>query len=309
MTPQVSVVIPTYKHSQYVLATLDSVFAQTHQNYEVIVINDGSPDDTAQVLKPLIEQNCIQYIEQANQGQAATRNRGLALARGEFIAFLDDDDLWPPDKLEWQVAFLNDHAEVSVVGGSVRIIDEAGEETGEERFPKKPVTFESLFSGCPFLSPGQTLIRASQLRQVGSLREDLWGVDDFDLWFRLLQNHSITVLPRLSLLYRFHASNASNDTSKMFYNILKVIKTHLPNAPVRKRAKLSRDAYRWLYKGIGKEIVGHLRVHKLTPFSQAIKNLNQLSHFFWPALRDRRLLRQILQDVIPDIFNLKQLSR
>ena len=121
MSPHVSVVIPTYNHSQYILSTIDSVFAQNYKGYEVIVINDGSPDDTAQVLKPLVEQNRIQYIEQENRGQAAARNRGLEVARGEFVAFLDDDDLWPPDKLEWQVAYLASHAEAVAVGGGAAI--------------------------------------------------------------------------------------------------------------------------------------------------------------------------------------------
>ena len=94
----VSVIIPTYNHVDYVAETLETVFAQTFGDYEVIVVNDGSPDGTAEVLRPSREAGRIRYIEQANAGQAAARNRGLAEARGEFIAFLDDDDLWPPDK-------------------------------------------------------------------------------------------------------------------------------------------------------------------------------------------------------------------
>jgi glycosyltransferase involved in cell wall biosynthesis len=100
--PLISVIIPTYRHRDFILRTLDSVFAQTRGDYEIIVVNDGSPDDTKTVLTPLVDAGRIRYVEQPNGGQSQARNRGLELARGKYIAFLDDDDLWPPDKLEWQ---------------------------------------------------------------------------------------------------------------------------------------------------------------------------------------------------------------
>ena len=113
----ISVVIPTYNHGPLLLDTLASVFAQTHQDYEVIVVNDGSPDDTAELLRPLVETRRVIYLEQENAGQAAARNRGLQAARGDYIAFLDDDDLWPADKLAWQVRVLDENPESVLVYG------------------------------------------------------------------------------------------------------------------------------------------------------------------------------------------------
>src|SRR5690606_32958391 len=103
--PAVSVVIPCYNHRDTVAAAVESALAQTFADREIIVINDGSPDDTADVLAPYRDR--IRYIEQVNAGQAAARNRGIELARGRYIALLDDDDIWPADKLEWQVAALD----------------------------------------------------------------------------------------------------------------------------------------------------------------------------------------------------------
>jgi glycosyltransferase involved in cell wall biosynthesis len=127
-SPTVSVVIPTYRHDAFVVQTLDSVFAQTFSDIEVIVVNDGSPDDTAALLRPIAQQGRIRYLEQANVGQAFARNRGMAEARGEFIGLLDDDDLWPPDKLAWQVEVLRAHPKAAVVYGRPLTIDEAGGE-------------------------------------------------------------------------------------------------------------------------------------------------------------------------------------
>src|SRR4051812_10173624 len=102
-SPTVSVVIPTYGHCRYVLETIESALGQTFSSNEIIVVNDGSPDDTVVVLQPYTQTGRIRYFEQPNAGQASARNRGLAEATGEFVAFLDDDDIWPADKLAWQI--------------------------------------------------------------------------------------------------------------------------------------------------------------------------------------------------------------
>ena len=106
MTPQVSVVIPTYNRAEKVRKTIESVFAQSIQNLEVIVVDDGSSDDTAQVLDVAFGDR-IHYIFQPNQGVSVARNKGIDAARGEWIAFLDSDDLWERHKLEWQLKALD----------------------------------------------------------------------------------------------------------------------------------------------------------------------------------------------------------
>jgi glycosyltransferase involved in cell wall biosynthesis len=117
--PKVSVVIPTYGHRNYILDALTSVFEQSYTDREVIVVNDGSPRDTGSLLAPLVGTGRIRDIEQPNRGLAAARNPGLEAARGEYIALLDDDDIWPTDKLQWQVAELDAHREAVAVGPAV----------------------------------------------------------------------------------------------------------------------------------------------------------------------------------------------
>lgn len=111
----VSVVIPTYNNSTLVLATLDSVFAQTFLDYEVVVVNDGSTDDTAEKLAPLAATGRIRLITQENGGVGNARNRGIHEAKGKYVALLDHDDLWLPRKLEEQVAYAERHPECSVI--------------------------------------------------------------------------------------------------------------------------------------------------------------------------------------------------
>lgn len=122
---RVSVIIPTYNRRDYVQEAIDSVLAQTYTDYEIIVIDDGSTDDTGDVL-PVRYGDRIHYEWQENQGESVARNRGIELAQGEYIAFLDSDDLWLPEKLAKQVVFLETHPDAGSVICQGIVIDESG---------------------------------------------------------------------------------------------------------------------------------------------------------------------------------------
>ncbi|MBV5323521.1 glycosyltransferase family 2 protein, partial [bacterium] len=100
-----TILIPTYNRANLILESLESVFAQSYRDFEIIIVDDGSTDNTAEVLRPLAGQGKLKYIRQNNQGASAARNRGIAEARGNLIAFLDSDDLFDPSKLELQVNY------------------------------------------------------------------------------------------------------------------------------------------------------------------------------------------------------------
>ena len=256
--PTVSVIIPTYNHRDFVLAALDSVFAQTFTDYEVIVINDGSPDDTATLLRPLADSGRIRYLEQENTGQSIARNRGIAEAQGEFIALLDDDDLWPPDKLEWQMDAMARHPDAGMVGGPTTIVDVFGTPLSRTDFVPE-LTFKFCVTECPFVSPGQTLIRASLLRRLGGLDPNIWGADDWDLWLRIAKTSRIVTEDRDALLYRKHAANASKSLCRMVDNCLRVADKHLAEISPHERPKATRTAYLWLYSTQGKPLVSKIK--------------------------------------------------
>ena len=107
--PLVSVIIPVHNGGRYLRAALESVFAQTYRPFEVIVVDDGSTDDSGVIAQSFHD---VRYIHQANQGVAAARNNGIEAARGEFFAFLDQDDLWTPEKLKLQIAYLLSHPDL-----------------------------------------------------------------------------------------------------------------------------------------------------------------------------------------------------
>jgi len=174
------------------------------------------------------------------------------MARGKFIAFLDDDDLWPRDKLEWQVRALSNNPELSVIGGALCVIDTHGNELEVLLAPERVITFESLFSGNPFYSPGQTLIRTDRLRAIGGFDPSIWGADDLDAWFRLKQTGELKFVNRVALRYRQHPLNASNDVRRIATHSLKVMKRHVKSAPpARQRLLMARGRlalYKYVFK-------------------------------------------------------------
>ena len=233
MIPVVSVVIPTYKHRDYVLSALESVWVQTFtEAVEIIVVNDGSPDDTATLLKPLADAGKILYIEQKNQGQPTARNVGIHRARGEFIALLDDDDMWPPDKLVRQVAALRANPRAGVVYGVPLPVNDANEPIEPrdwygEKLPwpwEAPggSVYEDFLPRSWIVTPGQALIRRAALESLtdpdyenGPFDPELRGTDDWDLWLRLAENYEFVSESEIALRYRLHVGNASQDTLKM----------------------------------------------------------------------------------------------
>ncbi len=301
--PTVSVIIPTYKHRDFVRATLDSVFAQTFTDYEVIVINDGSPDDTAEVLRPLAEAGRIRYMEQTNTGQSIARNRGIAEAKGEFIALLDDDDLWPPDKLEWQVQAMTLHPETGVIAGPARVVDADLQYLYRSEFSPS-LTFEGFFSNNLIMSPGQTLIRASALREVGGLNPDLWGVDDWDLWVRLSKSSAIIMKDQNALIYRLHSGNASKNLCRMLDNCCHAVDLNLADVAKVDRDRLKLIAYRWLYNYLGVSIVLSMKqAVKAGKVSKMLEYAPRLTKLARVLARNPSALSKMARDFLPERFS------
>ncbi len=238
--PKVSVIIPTYNHQDYVLQTLESVFAQTYSSYEVIVINDGSPDKTGEVLQPVSCAGRIRYVEQVNAGQATARNRGLKESRGEFVAFLDDDDLWPADKLEWQVAELDRSSEAVAVVGQCEFIGDENLSRPEVQLTE-PLQLQQLLLANAIVSPGQSLIRRSALEAISGFGNIRGGADDWDCWIRLAGQGKIMVSQQTALLYRLHVSNASRNAVHMLDSARNVAVEHTSASTNPPRAQAIRS--------------------------------------------------------------------
>lgn len=184
----VSVIIPVYGTASYVAATLDSVLKQTYRNYEIIVVNDGSPDSALleRVLDPY--RTSIRYIVQENRGSSAARNTALKVARGFYVAILDSDDLWEPDYLQSQVGMLARYATIDVVYPDAIYfqLDGVKRRFSEDHPVGGDITFSRVLSRDCQIFGGVTGKREAFMR-AGMYDENLRVGEDFDLWLRILK--------------------------------------------------------------------------------------------------------------------------
>lgn len=199
--PLVSVIIPVYNRERYLAEAIDSVFAQTYPAIELIVVDDGSTDRSAEVAQQYLPR--LSYHYQSNGGIGSARNAGIALATGEFLAFLDSDDLWMTEKLSLQIAALTADPELDVVFGHVQQffspeVDESFRQ--RVRCPEKPIA--------GYLS-NMLLIRRSTFLQVGLFQTELKTGIDIEWYTRAVdQNLKMTVLPDIVHLRRLHETNS-----------------------------------------------------------------------------------------------------
>jgi len=238
--PTISVIIPAYNAAPYIGETLESVFGQTSTDYEVIVINDGSPDtaELERVLETYLHR--ITYLKQENLGASAARNAGLRKARGEFVAFLDADDVWLPSYLRDQLAFIEQQgcdmvcADAMHFGGSpfdgrtyMDVLMADAPSNGE-------VTFKGLISGKQSLITSGLVARREAIFKVGLFDEALRNSQDFDLWLRLARNGSRLAYQRKLLLhYRYHAKSLSGDAVNRVMRELRVYEKVLDSYELR----------------------------------------------------------------------------
>lgn len=184
----VSVVIPAYNSAEYIAETLESVLAQTFRDYEIIVINDGSPDDEKleKALAPYL--HLLRYVKQENQGPSAARNVAINHAGGKYVAFLDSDDRWLPTHLEEQLRLLESDPTLGLVyaDGIVTVRDAPVRTCFEINRQRRPVTFEMLVQEDCTVVTSATVARREALLQAGLFDERFRHCEDFELWARVL---------------------------------------------------------------------------------------------------------------------------
>ncbi len=229
--PRVSVVITCYNYGPYLPCALDSALGQTWQDIEVIVVDDGSTDNTPDVIKPYFADSRVRYFRQQNAGQPKAKNRGIAESRGEFIAFLDADDIWFSDKIAQQLPLFADPA-VGVVYSRRKWIDPQGNEMlGNERILRRGFILDYLFID-NFVCFSSSIIRRFFLEEVGWFDESLPMGIDYDLWIRLAARCKFDFVDEALVKYRTGHANLSKNVWRRYECAQKIMNKSLQNPEI-----------------------------------------------------------------------------
>lgn len=246
--PLVSVIIPAYNGLEYIGAAIESVLAQNYRPLEVIVVDDGSPVPIAAALAGFGSE--VRCVRQENAGTAAARNRGLRESRGEFIALLDQDDLWLPGKLERQIPRFAEDPKIGLVAAWMEVFDAL---TGETKGTYEPPAELDVHAILGFvLPPVQTIVfRRSALEKIGGFDASLRGTDDWDVNIRMAAEFRVVSVGEILGRGRMHASQQGGNGEQMYRNGMKVMDKHRHlhpgceqcRAAVRKSRGLLREHY------------------------------------------------------------------
>jgi len=238
--PAVSVVIPVYKAERYVGAAMQSVLDQTFTDFEVIAVDDGSPDGSFTVLERFSDPR-LRIVRQENRGLAGARNTGIREARGEIIGLLDADDLWMPRKLELHIAHLHSNPAVGVSFCHSALIDDDGRPLGKAQRPRAGVvSAERLLLNNPLSNGSTAVIRRRTLEEIASQGQyfdealrSTQGTEDLDCWLRIAlgTEWQIACLPEILTSYRLNSAGLSADGRQMVRSWERVIEKARSYAP------------------------------------------------------------------------------
>ncbi|MEQ9670966.1 glycosyltransferase [Coleofasciculus sp. G2-EDA-02] len=229
--PLVSVIIPVFNGEKTIKDTIESVLTQTVTDLELIVINDGSNDNTLSVISP-IDDSRLKLFSYANAGLAASRNRGISQAAGKYISFIDADDLWTADKLEAQIKALGANPKAGVAYSWTDWIDESGQflRPGGHIIANGYVYDKLLLRD--FIEGGSNvLVLAKAFAEVGGFDQSLNAVEDWDMWLRLAARYEFVCVPSPQILYRISPNSMSTDVWKMETASLLVIEKAFAQSP------------------------------------------------------------------------------
>jgi glycosyltransferase involved in cell wall biosynthesis len=197
----VSVIVPAYNSEKHIKETMQSVLAQTYCDFELLIIDDGSTDGTADVVRSF-KDGRIKYLHFQNGGPAVAKNRGIKHSSGEYLAFLDSDDTWHLEKLEKQVCLMRSDPRIGMIFCNISIMSAQGELLGQKTFKKEQTLgLEHILRSCFITTPSSVMLRRNCLEAVGGFDEELW-CSDWELYVRIYRRYLVDYVNEALVNYR-----------------------------------------------------------------------------------------------------------
>lgn len=250
---KISVIIPTYNSAAYIERTLDSVLSQCELPDEIVIVDDGSSDNTIKVLEEYEEKHRdvfsnIRVFQQTNQGAGAARNRAVKEAHSEWIAFLDSDDIWMPGKLEAVKTVMKNYPDASIIAHDEYAVDEKDLEARQlcklhERYDKSQDLFIQLYQGNLF-STSCMVIRKEVIEKAGGFDESLRSAQDYDLWIRCSLNGKLHYIPEPYEIYVTREGNITSNTYRRYDCEMRICKKYIPEIEKKLGKKKAEEVVR-----------------------------------------------------------------
>jgi len=272
----ISVIVPVFNGENTIKVTIASVLNQTFDDLELIVIDDGSKDSTLSIVSSIKDPR-LKVFSYENAGVANSRNRGFSHASGEFISFLDADDLWTPDKLELQLKALQENPLAAVAYSWVNYIDRSGQflRAGNHIIANGDI-HKTMLVHNPLENGSNPLIRRQAFAETDGFKQNLSSAADWDMWIRLAARHHFVCVPLPQVLYRMSSNSMSSNVVKMEAVFLQVIEDAFNQAP-KSMQYLKRDSIATLY---------HYLTFKAVESPTARRDGLLAARFFLQALRN-----------------------
>lgn len=249
--PLVSVIIATYNMAHFLPLAIQSALAQTYRHIEVLIIDDGSADRSAEAVEPFLADSRVRYRKQMNGGQAIAKNRGIRESAGDYVAFLDADDLWTPDKLDAQVPLFTASEAIGVVYSAFSCIDESG-----NRLPDIPMKmYRGRVSGplliSNFVGFGTSVVKRECFERLGAFNEKLRMGIDYDLWLRFSTQYEFDYIDRPLLYYRDWPGQMSKNWNTRYLSGIEIMENFLRDFPGAVEKSTIDAAWAYTYTGFG----------------------------------------------------------
>jgi glycosyltransferase involved in cell wall biosynthesis len=266
----ISIILPTYNRHDMIKNAIQSVIAQTVSDWELLVVDDGSTDATKEVVTAFAESDSrINYMYKENGGVSSARNSGIASAEGEYIAFIDSDDMWTPEKLEKQLAVFKADPSIGLVYTGIRFVDTR---TGKERIKKAveggAIALQEIAYN-PIGGPSRVMIKKECLSACGNFDETFLALEDWDLWIRITEKYPVGFVSEPCVTYNEHSDSLTYAAEKIVDGYEKLWQKHQ-----------ILDRERWV-RAVGYRRLGHRLCYG------GVKNKGR--QFFKKALRTEPL--------------------
>jgi glycosyltransferase involved in cell wall biosynthesis len=313
-TPKVSIVIPAYNAMDFLPETIETIINQTYTDFEVLVIDDGSLDNVVEWVSQLQDPR-VKIVSQANQGVSGARNKGIELARGEYMAFSDADDLWESTKLAKQVERLDQDSTVGLVYVWTALADQNGIPTGRVVSSNAEGNVWQQLTALNMVCCGSTpLVRRCCFETVGLFAVDISFSEDWDMWLRIAAKYPFAVVKEPLLRYRQHQNNTSRNCQLMLKDSRIIIERAFSSAPIE-LLHLRNRSYGCIYLYLGWRAIEDMDYLQSIYFrSSAIAHFPQL---FFSSKYIRLIIRTSLlrwfganfySKLLGSIYNFRRLS-